>query len=154
MTLDRRTQEELLAYCGGLHDDDCIDPRAFSQSKRDHEKAGRKAKQLCRQVAETLDLVLSGDCRDEQLQNLHVVSVAPAPDASRLLVTVCTDVPEEHFDRQSILNRLGEQVGRLRCEVAAAINRKRVPTFVFHVVGPEGNEGLGTRGTGALSENA
>ncbi len=42
-------------------------------------KENRKAKQLCRQVLETLDLVLSGDCRDELLQSLHVVSVVPAP---------------------------------------------------------------------------
>ncbi len=42
--------------------------------------------QLCRQVAVTLDMVLSGECRDELLQSLRVESVQPAPNASRMLV--------------------------------------------------------------------
>jgi ribosome-binding factor A len=100
----------------------------------DH-KQNRKAKQLCRQVSETLDLVLSGNCRDELLQSLHVVSVVPAPNSSRLLVTVFADLPAELFDRQEILERLDNQTGRLRAEVAASINRKRVPSLVFHVLG-------------------
>jgi len=96
----------------------------------------RKAKQLCRQVAETLDLVLSGDCRDELLQSLHVISVVPAPNSSRLLVTVSADLPVEEFNRQEILELLERQTGRLRAEAAASINRKRVPALVFHVLGP------------------
>ena len=98
-------------------------------------KENRKAKQLCRQVLETLDLVLSGDCRDELLQSLHVVSVVPAPNSSRLLVTVFADLPSELFDHQQILERVDDQMGRLRAEVAASINRKRVPSLVFHVLG-------------------
>ena len=47
----------------------------------------RKAAQLCRQVAVTLDEVLA-ECGDGVLRNLHVVDVEPFPDASRLLVTV------------------------------------------------------------------
>lgn len=101
-----------------------------------YHKEIRKAKQLCRQVAETLDLVLSGDCRDELLQCLTVVSVVPAPNSSRLLVTVSADLPVEEFDRHEILELLERQTGRLRCEVAASISRKRVPSLVFHVLGP------------------
>lgn len=99
-------------------------------------KEGRKAKQLCRQVAETLDMVLSGECRDEQLQSLHVLSVVPAPNASRLLVIARADLPEEQFDRDSIMAQLDAQSGRLRAEIAASIHRKRVPLLTFHVVGP------------------
>ncbi len=102
---------------------------------------GRKAKQLCRQVADTLDLVL-GDCRDERLQALHVMSVVPAPNSSRLLVTVSVDLPGDEFDRQEILELLDQQTGRLRGEVAASINRKRVPALAFHVVGPVSGCGL------------
>jgi hypothetical protein len=40
--------------------------------------------QLCHQVAETLNCVLSGECRDEVLQNLQVLGVEPAPNASQL----------------------------------------------------------------------
>jgi len=81
-------------------------------------------------------LVLSGDCRDELLQSLHVISVVPAPNSSRLLVTVSADLPIEEFDPQKILELLERQTGRLRCEVATSISRKRVPSLVFHVVGP------------------
>jgi len=81
-------------------------------------------------------LVLSGDCRDELLQSLHVISVVPAPNSSRLLVTVSADLPIEEFDPQKILELLERHTGRLRCEVAASISRKRVPSLAFHVVGP------------------
>jgi ribosome-binding factor A len=116
-----------------VEDQDFLTSRA-QRTRRN--KESRKAKQLCRQVAETLELVLSGDCRDERLQSLHVISVVPAPNSSRLLVTVSADLPIEEFDRQEILASLDRQTGRLRAEVAASINRKRVPALVFHVVGP------------------
>ena len=47
--------------------------RKGTPSRRD----SRKAKQLCRQVAETLDLVLSGDSRDDLIQRLHVMLISP-----------------------------------------------------------------------------
>jgi ribosome-binding factor A len=100
-------------------------------------KENRKAMQLCRQVAETLDLVLSGDCREELLQSLHVVSVVPAPNASRLLVTLDADLPTGEFDPRAILALLDRQQGRLRAEVAVSIHRKRVPTLAFQVLGPD-----------------
>jgi ribosome-binding factor A len=136
MTLDKRTRKQLFAHCGELHEDDCIDPREFFKPSRDRQKQNRKAKQLCRQVAQTLDLVLSGDCHDETLQILQVVSVVPAPDSSRLLVTLRADVPKNLFDREVILQLLNSQTGRLRSEVAASITRKRVPMLIFHVTGP------------------
>jgi ribosome-binding factor A len=140
MTLDKRTREQLLAHCGQLHEDDCVDPREFFKSSKNSKKQDRKAKQLCRQVAETLDLVLSGDCHDPTLQSLRVVTVVPAPDASRLLVTLCADVPDGQFDRDAILGLLNKHTGRLRSEIATAITRKRVPLLTFHVTGPVGTE--------------
>ena len=134
MIPDERTREMLRAYCGEVHEDDCVDPRDYFRSGSNPHRQSRKSKQLCRQVAETLDLVLSGDCRDEILQSLHVVSVVPAPNSSRLLVTVKADLPDDQLDRGEILNRLDTQSGRLRCEVAASINRKRVPTLLFNVL--------------------
>ena len=98
------------------------------------EVQSRKCKQLCRQVAETLDWVLSGDSRDELLQSPRVAAVEPAPYSSRLLVTVVTDLPAEEVDRQLILDHLQEHAGRLRCEVAASINRRKTPTLVFQVI--------------------
>lgn len=134
MTSDERTREPFLALPGEV----CAEDLGFLTGRKPRFKShneGRKAKQLCRQVADTLDLVL-GDCRDERLQALHVVSVAPAPNSSRLLVTVSVDLAGAEFDRQGILELLVQHTGRLRAEVAASINRKRVPTLAFHVVGP------------------
>lgn len=113
--------------------DDGVPVDSFTSSNT---RGGRKAKQLCRQVGETLDMVLSGDCRDEALQSLHVLSVVPAPNTSRLLVIARADMPEKEFDRDAIMALLDVQTSRLRAEVAASIHRKRVPLLTFHVVGP------------------
>jgi|GEM_PF-713689 len=98
-------------------------------------KRDRKAKQICRQVFRTLDLILSGECRDEYLQSLHVISVDPAPDAARLLVTVQSDLPKEQFDRGAILEGLSANRGRFRTEIAAVLNRRKVPNLTFLVMG-------------------
>ncbi len=144
MSLNKRRRERLRAHCEEIGEDDGIDPRDFFQGDRPKRKENRKARQLCRQVAETLDLVLSGDCRDEVLQSLHVVSVDPVPDSSRLLVTLQSDLPPEQFDYRLAAERLQEQAGRLRSEVAASIDRKRVPTLAFQFAAPAGrSEGQG-----------
>jgi len=95
----------------------------------------RKAKQICRQVFRTLDLVLSGECSDEYLGSLHVLSVDPAPDAARLMVTVKSDLPPEQFDRAAILEALSASRGRLRTEIAHALNRRKTPHLSFRVMG-------------------
>jgi ribosome-binding factor A len=135
MTSEQSPREPCLAFL----EDVCAEDVDFLTGHKPRFKShneGRKAKQLCRQVADTLDLVLSGDCRDERLQALRVISVVPAPHSSRLLVTVSADLPSGMLDRQEILELLGQQTGRLRAEVAASIHRKRVPALVFQVVGP------------------
>lgn len=135
MTSNERTREQSLASLGEFYAEDVEFLTCNAGRTRSH-KESRKAKQLCRQVTEILDLVLSGDCRDELLQSLHVISVMPAPNSSRLLVTVSADLPIEEFDPQKILELLERHTGRLRCEVAASISRKRVPSLAFRVVGP------------------
>ena len=79
-----------------LGDEDGEDPHLLKRRvsragkarlSRQEPGARRKACQLCRQVAETLDEVLA-DCGDEILRGLRVTSAVPYPDASRLLVTV------------------------------------------------------------------
>ncbi len=135
MTLDKRAREQMLALCGEIHEDDGIDPRQFFKSRQPRKKPDRKTRQLCRQVAETLTLVLSGECCDELLQSLCVLAVEPAPDSSRLMVTVRGDWLDQDIAPRRILKRLSEETGRLRCEVARAITRKRVPQLTFQVVG-------------------
>jgi len=128
----KRSPRRRTSHAAPLFDDGVpVDPFTSGDAKE-----GRKAKQLCRQVAETLDMVLSASAGDEALQSLHVLSVVPAPNASRLLVIARADMPEEQFDRDAIMARLDARSARLRAEVAASIHRKRVPLLAFHVVGP------------------
>jgi ribosome-binding factor A len=136
MTADKRKRERLLARCGQLHEDDGVDPRQFlkTDNRRDH--GHFKTRQLCRQVAETLALVLAGRFGDDRLHSLQVASVHPAPNAAQLLVTLRTDEPCDRGETQEILDRLGAVSGRLRSEVAAAISRKRTPKLLFCVLGP------------------
>lgn len=140
MALDKRTREQLLAHCGEIREDDGVDPREFFKAGRVHKKEDRKARQLCRQVAEALDQILAGEVGDDLLRTLRVADVLPAPDTSRLLVTLGVDCPPEDFDRNAIDERLARFRGRLRCEVAAAITRRKTPTLVFEIIGPDGAE--------------
>ena len=98
---------------------------------------GRKARQLGRQVAETLDAVLAGDTRDDLLRGLRVVSVVPAPDTSRLLVTVEPLPQADQVDPAALLARLEHASGWLRTEVASAVTRKRAPLLTFRVALPD-----------------
>lgn len=136
MALNKRTREQMLAHCGEIHEDDGVDPREFFQAGRIRKKKDHKANQLCRQVAETLDQVLSGETSDDVLRRQRVSGVVPAPDASRLLVTLHADCDPEEFDRSQVEQRLAVYNGRLRSKIAAAITRKKTPTLVFNVVGP------------------
>ena len=137
MAHDERQRARVRALSSELHDDDGVDPRKFFQPDRKRDKDRRKSKQLCRQAQKTLDLVFSGETRDELLGALHIVSVTSSADSSALLVTVVADVPPDCFDRTQIEARLAKMSGRLRSEVAGAITRKRTPLLVFHVLGPQ-----------------
>jgi ribosome-binding factor A len=60
--------------------------------------------------------------------------VEPAPDASRLLVTVAVDAtPDELFDPGFVHDHLARASGHLRSEVAGAITRKRAPVLVYRL---------------------
>jgi ribosome-binding factor A len=97
----------------------------------------RKAVQLCHQVAETLEEVLA-DCGDAVLQDLRVLDVEPAPDASRLLVTVAVDGwPRRDVDPSRVYNHLARAAGHLRGEVAGAITRKKAPVLVYRLAPPD-----------------
>ena len=131
MSSDKRLRE----YCAEFGEDDGQNPRDDRKAGGSGRKESRKARQLCRQVAETLDWVLSGDSPDDLLRSLRVAAVEPAPYSARLLVTVVADLPAEQAEPRLILERLQQHAGRLRSEVAASINRRKVPTLVFQVIG-------------------
>ena len=121
------------SLCGEVQPEDGTDPREFAREERAW-KGDRKVRQLCSQVAETLSQVLSGECGDELLQSLLVVSVDPGRDAAQLVVTVSASLPGEMVDAREVSARLAKVMGKLRSEVAAAITRKRAPTLVFRVL--------------------
>lgn len=136
MTLDKRIREQLLAHCGQLHDDDGVDPRQFFRKEKNRTQQHYKAQQLCKQVAETLALVLASEFADDRLHNLQIEKVEPAPNASQLSVTFRTETVCTLVENEAILTRLNMVGGQLRAAVAAAITRKRAPKLVFRLVGP------------------
>ncbi len=129
-------RKAMLAHCGEIHEDDGVDPREYFKPDRSEKKEDHKAKQLCRQVAETIDQVLAGETNDELLRALRVAAVVPAPDASRVLVTLHADCQPAEFDREAIEAALAQRQGQLRCAVAAAITRRKAPSLLFSVLGP------------------
>lgn len=122
---ERKPPSEL---CAELAADDGIDPRLVPKGPRG-KVANRKALQLCRQVERTLSVCLEG----ELLRDLTVVSVLPAPDSSRLLVTFRCHGPET-VALPAILDALATEYPKLRAAIAASIHRRKTPELAFRVV--------------------
>lgn len=131
----KRSRKEMVASCDEIGPDDGSDPRTFFQ-KMSRPKTNRKALQLCSQIALTLGSVLAWESNSLLLQSLTVESVLPAPDSSRVLVTLRPDAAEPANTAQ-LLAALEQSAGWLRVQVAAAIHRKRVPELVFRLTGKE-----------------
>ena len=109
---------------------------------RDRDRGGRggpdrKTLQLCKQVQQTLEYVLTGESGDDTLRGLYVAAVDPAPDASRLLVTVTPQDRTAAFDAAAVLEKLAYAQPRLRSEVAGAISRRKVPDLTFTYASPD-----------------
>jgi hypothetical protein len=115
--------------CSALHEDDGVDPRRLL---REPANAGsdRKTLQACGQAARALSLAFAGILGDEVLASLDVVSVAPAPDASRLRVVVSS---RDVVASVVVAARLAAALPMLRAEVAQTLRRRRVPDLVFDV---------------------
>src|SRR6185437_9416909 len=134
-------RKRLRSLCAEVHPDDGSNPRVFFRKDGSRAKVRHKARQLCQQVLEILDGLLAGHSGDEWLRDLAVVNVEPAPDSSRLLVTVTprpSDIPP---DPVAILASLDRASGWLRVEVAAAITRKRAPLLAYRIVEIRSGEG-------------
>jgi len=129
---------------------------------------GHKDLQVCRQVFDALTYALA-EIDDPVIAELVLVSVTPAPNASRVLVSLVlasagvdersesggedttgraggagTNAPRG-ISHGTALARLAAVAAGLRAEVAAELTRKRVPELVFHVghpgeAGPTGAE--------------
>ena len=125
------------SLCADIHPDDGADPKEFFRPTKRSKTVDRKTLQLCSQVADTLNLVLSGECADESLQCLQVVEVRPAPDASQLLVLVGPSSVDPAPDPLAVMQRLATANGRLRAEVAGAIVRRRAQKTVVPIRGTQ-----------------
>jgi ribosome-binding factor A len=132
MKHNQPSRKRIQPLCSEPGPEDGIDPREVLRQVA-RKRGGRKTQQLCGQVAEALNYAFAAVCNDDVLRELSVVAVQPAPDESRLLVTVGPALPGP-CDPSQVMIRSQTALGRLRSEVAAAIHRKKVPELAFHVV--------------------
>ncbi|MBI1918686.1 MAG: ribosome-binding factor A [Planctomycetes bacterium] len=132
MSRKKPSRKDMRPLCLELGPEDGLDPRL---APRDFSSRGpgRKVLQLCGEVARTLNGAFA-DSADEVLRDLAVVAVTPAPNSTRLLVTVGAAGSGRVEDAERVLERLHQAAARLRTEVAAAINRRRVPELSFRVL--------------------
>ncbi len=134
MAFRRPSNKRIRTLCAEVSPEDGTDPRDWLKNLHGKKSQDTNAKRLCAQVAEALVLVLAAE-PDERLNGLDVVSVEPAPDVKQLLVTVrslagVTESP----NAGPILEALAQASGRLRCEVASAITRRRAPLLTYRVL--------------------
>lgn len=134
MRLSKKERERVLKQsCGIVNEDDAIDPKHYFSNKRKSKTQYRKAYQLCRQVADTFQLVLTND--DPELDGLIVLDVVPAPDSRRMLVLLAlpADQVKSASEVDAIMARLQTHVPRLRSEIARSINRRKTPQLLFEI---------------------
>ena len=138
----RKTRERGLPLAEDVWTDDEADPERFFGSGRRSRRADWKTRQLCRQVERGASLTLAELCDGAALAGSVVAEVSPAPDASRLRVTVVLAPSRTAADVAATAALLQERVGLFRREAARAIHRKRTPEIVFEVrLGEEAERG-------------
>lgn len=89
-----------------------------------------KDRQVCRQVFDALSYALA-ELDDPVIAGLALVAVDPAPDASRVLVTLAPT--ESDVDIDDAYLRVRAVAAELRAEVAVEVNRRRVPELTFRI---------------------
>jgi ribosome-binding factor A len=130
MTSRRISRKYLLTAAAEVGPGDGLDPR-LDRRGQDGRKLGRKALQLCGQVAQTLMCVLPCSGNDV-LRDLVVIGVTPV-GAGRLLVTLGRSPSAPAVSDTLVLEHLARAQGWLRNEVAAAVHRRKAPDLVFRV---------------------
>jgi ribosome-binding factor A len=101
-----------------------------------HESRGRRGHkdlQVCRQVFDALSLALA-ELDDPLIEELVLVAVTPAPNATRVQVSLTP--ARDGIDIDAALARLRDVEPELREDVAAELTRKRVPELVFRIDRP------------------
>ena len=124
-----KSQKDLLKCCAVLYEDDGIDPRKYK--KRDQhnkrKKVHRKNKQLCSQVVQALNLAFA-EIDSDIVSSLYAREAIPAPNTSRLLVTI---VANGSYSIEEVQRELARFSGKLRYEISTVIHRKKVPSLAF-----------------------
>jgi ribosome-binding factor A len=113
---------------------DEADPGRFFGETGRSRRGTWKTLQLCKQVERAAAVVLAGECESDVLLGASVAAVEPAPDASRLRVTiVLVPAGDRAAPLAEALAALRRVTVRFREEIARCIHRKRVPEIVFDV---------------------
>lgn len=134
--MKRKPHRRQRSCCARRGEDDGVNPREFFKPDGAHRRRhDRKNRQLCKQVYRTLCTSLAGGYGHPILQDLCIDSVEPAPDASRLLVTVHLTTLAGRVAVGDVLAQLDRVRGPLRCEVAASLCRRKAPELCYHVTG-------------------
>ena len=78
-------------------------------------------------------MALAAECESPVLVGAWVAAVEPAPDASRLRITVVLAPERDTDDLAEAWATLSRAAPAFRAEVARSISRKRVPELVWGV---------------------
>ena len=121
--------ELIKQLCGEIREDDGVDPR---HSKRREQKPNYEKRdlRLGAQIRRQLELVLPELLFRAGVSCCEILSIEPAPDASRYSVAVVVD--DEDFEIASSV--LASKKGLIRTEVAGAIYRKKAPDLAFELL--------------------
>ena len=137
MKQPKRRKQLPSGLAGSYAEDDGLDPRfdptvAHEAGLDSGGKERRKLRQLCAQVARSLELAWPDDTAP--LETTRVDQVLPAPNSHQLLVLVHCNRQSREIPDVQLLAALQAVSGRLRQAVAADIHRKRVPQLRFAIV--------------------
>lgn len=128
---------DLDALCDAWHEDDGADEqRRWSHRRRlprDQQKPPRKRAQLLAQIRRALEAAWPTTFDDPDLLGAQLLELRPEPDAMHLELILALP-PEATLTPQQARAAINAQLGWLRAEVAAAINRRRVPHLRVHVL--------------------
>lgn len=102
-------------------------------ASEDRCRAPRKTLQLCTQVRRALELAVLSVPSDEVL-DLSVEDVQPAPDDGRLLVVFMAHGEAARQERGEVMIRLEALRPFLINEVAQSIHRSRMPELAFELI--------------------
>lgn len=130
MTMRKHRPDTLRALCARLEEDDGVRPQRRPDQARSQTPT-RKDRQLCKQVLRALNLAVLAESGSPVLRDVAFIAAEPAPDASRLRITVDASAVLERAGAAEVRAQLARATGFLRSQAAAAISRKRVPELTF-----------------------